>query len=60
MVKIFENDFLKFVNMKILDSLNICLVKFSDEVEEYVDFEWFFLVCFFFSDSDDVGGCLDF
>lgn len=58
--KISENDFLKSVNMKTSDSSNTRSVKFSDEVEEYVDPERPPLVRSLSSDSDDAGGRLDF
>lgn len=58
--KISVNDFLKSVNMKTSDSSNTRSVKFSDEVEEYIDPERPPLVRSLSSDSDDAGGRLDF
>lgn len=58
--KISENDFLKSVKMKTSDSSNTRSVKFSDEVEEYIDPERPPLIRSLSSDSDDAGGRLDF
>lgn len=58
--KISENEFLKSVNLKTSDISNTRSVKFSDEVEEYLDPEQPPLVRSLSSDSDDAGSRLDF